>query len=52
MQSKDKLKEIDVKNCLCYNFDNIIRASDRDIDIDLLVFYQTKNYINKKMKIF
>ena len=39
MQSKDKLKEIDGKNRLCYNFDNIIRASDRDIDIDLLVFY-------------
>ena len=52
MQSKDKLKKVDVKNRPCYNFDNIIRASDRNIDINLLVFFQTKNYINKKMKIF
>ena len=24
MESKDKLKEIDIKNCMCYYFDCII----------------------------
>ena len=31
MKSKDKLKEIDIKNCTCYYFDDIIRFCDRDI---------------------
>ena len=31
MESKDKLKEIDIKNCMCYYFDDIIRFWDRDI---------------------
>ena len=31
MESKDELKEIDIKNRTCYDFDNIIRARNRDI---------------------
>ena len=31
MESKDELKEIDIKNRTCYYFDNIIRARNRDI---------------------
>ena len=34
MESKDKLKETDIKNRTCYYFDNIMRAWDRDINID------------------
>ena len=31
MESKDKLKEIDIKNCTCYYFDDKIK----DVDINL-----------------
>ena len=31
MESKDELKGIDIKNCACYYFDDIIRARNRDI---------------------
>ena len=31
MESKDELKEIDIKNCTCYYFDDIIRARNTDI---------------------
>ena len=33
MESNDKLKEIDVKNCTCYYFDEIIKIEDSDPDI-------------------
>ena len=32
MDSKDALKEIDIKNCTCYYFDDIIRIEDFNID--------------------
>ena len=32
MDSKDVLKEIDIKNCTCYYFDDIIRIEDFNID--------------------
>ena len=32
MESKDKLKEIDIKNHTCYYFDDVIRLWDRDIN--------------------
>ena len=32
MESKDQLKEVDIKNRTCYYFDDIIRFWDRDID--------------------
>ena len=28
MESKDELKEIDIKNCTCYYFDDVMRAWD------------------------
>ena len=31
MESKDELKEIDIKNRKCYYFDDIIGARNRDI---------------------
>ena len=36
MESNDKLKEIDIKKCTCYYFDNIIKIEDFDID-DILI---------------
>ena len=41
MESKDKLKETDIKNCTCFYFDDILRV----IDIDFIIFYQMKNQI-------
>ena len=38
MESKDELREIDIKNCTCYYFDNIIRLWDTDIEFsDILL---------------
>ena len=38
MESKDELKEIDIKNCTCYHFDHVIRFSDEGIDFsDILL---------------
>ena len=36
MESEDKLKEIDNKNCTCYYFDDIIRVIDIDFNYLLL----------------
>ena len=49
MESKDELKEIDIKNCRCYYFDDIMRLIEILI---LVIFYLTKNYIKRNMKIF
>ena len=32
MESKDKLKEIGIKNCTCCYFDDIIKLEDLDLD--------------------
>ena len=32
MDSNNELKEIDIKNCTCYFFDNIIKIEDFDLD--------------------
>ena len=32
MDSNNKLKEIIIKNCTCYNFDDIIKIEDFDFD--------------------
>ena len=38
MESKDELREIDIKNCTCYYFDNIIRLWVTDIEFsDILL---------------
>ena len=42
MESKDELKEIDIKYCLRYYFDDIIRARNRDI-------YSTDNLLDEKL---
>ena len=33
MDSDDELKQIDVRNSMCYYFDDIIKIEDVDIDI-------------------
>ena len=38
MESKDELKEIDIKNCTYYSFNDVIRFRDRHIDFsDILL---------------
>ena len=32
MESNDELKEIIIKNCACYYFDDIIKFEDFDLD--------------------
>ena len=32
MESNNKLKEINIKNCMCYYFDDIIRIDDSNFD--------------------
>ena len=32
MEGNDKLKEINIKNCMCYYFDNRIKIEDFDFD--------------------
>ena len=41
MKSKHILNEIDIKNRMCYYFDDIIGVTDRDSDFDsfLMIFY-------------
>ena len=36
MESNDKLNEIDIKNRMCYYFDDIINSEDFDVDNILL----------------
>ena len=48
MESKDELKEIDIKNRTCYYFDDIMRAWDRDIDIDFSGILLDKNLRKEK----
>ena len=40
MESKDKLKEIDIKNRTCYYFDGRIRFWDRDIEFSDILLYK------------
>ena len=49
MESKNELKEIDIKNCTCYYFDDIIMGIDIYYS-DILL--QEKLYISGGMKIF
>ena len=46
MESKDELKEIDIKNHMCYYFDDIMRVRDIDFS-DILIDKKTyKTYKN------
>ena len=40
MESKNELKEIDIKNCSCYFYDDIMRAWDTDIDFSDILLYE------------
>ena len=42
MGSKDKLKEIDMKNCACYYFDGVIK--DIDINFSDVLFDKNLGY--------
>ena len=50
MESKGKLKEIDIKNRTCYYFDDIMRAWNRDIDIDFSVIFSDEKLYKTKNK--
>ena len=41
MESNDKLKEIDIKNHMCYYFNDIIKIEDFDLDN---IFIDEKSY--------
>ena len=43
MENNDKLKEIDIKNCTCYYFDDIIKIEAFDFDKILI---NEKSYEN------
>ena len=43
MESNNKLKEIDIENCVCYYFDDIIKTEDFDLDNILI---NEKSYDN------
>ena len=45
MENKDELKEIDIKNCVCYYFYDVVKIQDFDLDNILI---DMKNH----MKIF
>ena len=45
MDSEDELKEIDIKTCKCYYFDNIIRVWYTNIYV--VMFHYTENYVMK-----
>ena len=49
MGRKDELKDINIKSCTRYYFDNIIKIRDRDIDFsDILLGEETykEKYLN------
>ena len=53
MESKDELKETDIKNCRSYYFDDIMRAWDIDIDTDFSgILLEEKLYKEKNPKYF
>ena len=48
MESKDELKEIDIKNRTCYYFDDIIRFWDRDIDFSEILLDKKLSKVNNE----
>ena len=43
MESKDELKETDIRNSTCYDFDDIIK--DIDIDFSIILLYENMGNI-------
>ena len=53
MESKDKLKKIDIKNRMSYYFDGIIRFWIRDIDFsDILLDEKSYNKNNENILLY
>ena len=53
MESKDKLKQIDIKNRMSYYFDGIIRFWIRDIDFsDILLDEKSYNKNNENILLY
>ena len=52
MQSKDKLKEIDIDNQMCYYFDDIIIFWDRDINFSDILLDKKSYETYKNILIF
>ena len=48
IKCKNRLKEIDNKNCTCYYFDDIMRAWDIDIDTDFSGILSYKKFNKEK----
>ena len=48
MESNDELKEIDIKNCTCYHFNDTVRVGDLDFDNILL----DENHMKIHRKVF
>ena len=45
MEGNKKLKEIDIKNCTCYYFDEIINIHDLNLDNMLLDEISYENFL-------
>ena len=52
MESNDKLKETDIKNSTCYNFDDIIKIEDFDPDNILIDKKTHKNILDVNISQF
>ena len=39
MESNDELKEIDIKNCTCYYFNDMIKIKDFDFENQTKIFW-------------
>ena len=53
MESKNELKEIDIENCTCYYFDDIIRARNRDVySTDILLDWKVYKENHKNILIY
>ena len=52
MESKYEFKKIDLKNYMCYHSNHIMRAWDRDIDVDFSDILLDEKLYKKNLKIF
>ena len=52
MESKDRLKEIDIKNRTCYYFGDIMRFWDRGIEFRDILLDEKSNEIFKNILIY
>ena len=45
MESKDELKKVNIKNCMCYYFDEVMKVEDIYVNNDLLDGESDKNIL-------